>query len=471
MSRPTPADSVATAASPRILIVDDDRDVADSLRLLFEGEGASVFLLHRPAGAVAAVAEHVPDVVLCDLRMPGIGGLEVLARIREERPELPVVLMSAYGSLDSAREALAAGAADYVRKPLEAEDLARVLALAAPRVGRGGSVPARTAPPEARFGSLIGRSPAMRHVFLLIERIAPFPTTVLLSGESGVGKELVAAEIHKRSPRAEGPFVPVNCGAIPETLLESELFGDRKGAFTGADRDHTGLIAGASGGTLFLDEIGDLPSVLQVKLLRVIQEGEVQPLGASRPTPVDVRWVTATLRDLEADVAAGRFRQDLYFRLHVMQVDLPPLRRRGDDLEILAADILARLEERYARGVTAIDRSALDALAAHPFPGNIRELENILERAYILGEGETITKESVAGLVEAPPSSAPAVVGDDFVPASLSIKQESRRLEARLIRVALERTSGNRTQAARLLEISHRALLYKIREYGLDDVR
>lgn len=470
MSRPMPAEAAASTSAPRVLVIDDDRDVADSLRLLFEAEGAAVSLLHRPAGAVAAVADAAPDVVLCDLRMPGIGGLEVLSRIREERPDLPVVLMSAYGSLDSAREAIAAGAADYVRKPLGADDLSRVLALAAPHRGRGAAVQARPAPAEARFGSLIGRSPAMRHVFRLIERIAPFPTTVLLSGESGVGKELVAAEIHRRSPRAGGPFVPVNCGAIPETLLESELFGYRKGAFTGADRDHTGLIAGASGGTLFLDEIGDLPSVLQVKLLRVIQEGEVQPLGASRPTAVDVRWITATLRDLEADVATGRFRQDLYFRLHVMQVDLPPLRRRGDDLEILAADILARLEGRYGRGIKAIDRAALDALSAHPFPGNIRELENILERAYILGEGETVTRESVAGLVGVP---AVAASGrdDDFVPASLSIKQESRRLEARLIRSALERTGGNRTQAARLLEISHRALLYKIREYGLEDVR
>lgn len=243
----------------RILILDDDRDVADSLRLLFEAEGAVVEVLQRPAGAVEAVRAFHPDVVLCDLRMPGIGGLDVLRRLRAADIATPVVLMSAYGSLDSAREALAAGAADYVAKPLEPADLERVLALAAPRATPTDAVEGRPAPDDARFGRLIGRSPAMRNVFRLIERIAPFPTTVLLTGESGVGKELAAAEIHRRSPRVEGPFVPVNCGAIPETLLESELFGYRRGAFTGADRDHPGLVVSADGGTLFLDEIGDLP--------------------------------------------------------------------------------------------------------------------------------------------------------------------------------------------------------------------
>lgn len=455
---------------PRILIVDDEADVADSLRLLFEAEGAEVRVEGRSAAVMEVLADWPPELVLSDLRMPGPDGLELLRRIRARHASLPVVLMSAYGSLDTGREALEQGADDYVSKPLDSATVRRLIELARRESRPVEAIEAEAVADEARFGAMIGSSAAMRNVFQMIARIAPFPSTVLLRGESGVGKEVAAREIHARSPRAARPFVAVNCAAIPDTLIESELFGYRKGAFTGADRDSDGLIVAAHGGTLFLDEIGDLPTHVQVKLLRVIQEGQVQQLGATRARDVDVRWIAATLRDLDTDVASGRFRQDLYFRINVMQVELPPLRRRGGDLRLLVAEVLHRLESRYGRGVRGIEAAAVAALQEHDFPGNVRELENLLERAYILCDGAWLTREALREFEPARSRAATADSAHALVLESLSIKQESRRLERCLITAALEQTGGNRTQAARLLEISHRALLYKIRDYGLDDV-
>lgn len=459
---PTVGHDMSESLPARILIVDDEPDVADSIGLLVESTGGTARVETDPLAVERAIDDFQPHLVLCDLRMPGVDGRRVLETIRHRRSPPHVVMMSAYGSLDTARDALGWGADDFVSKPLSVDDIQRIVGLARTVDDTPGNVAAVTA--TARFGLLIGDSAAMRNVFRVIERIAPFPTTVLIQGESGVGKELVAREIHARSGRGDGPFVPVNCGAIPETLLESELFGYKRGAFTGADQDRDGLIRQADGGTLFLDEIGDLPLLLQVKLLRVLQEGQVQPLGAAKPVNVDVRWLTATLVDLEAAVNAGKFRQDLYFRLNVLRLDLPPLRERPGDLRVLAGDILQRLNRRYGKNVTGLDAAALALMQVYSWPGNIRELENVLERAYILCDGNVVTAEAIRGLVQLQASSASETVFDS---RSLSIKKETERLEIELIRRALAETKGNRTHAAKLLEISHRALLYKLRDYNL----
>lgn len=452
----------ATSSATRVLVVDDEPAVADSLRLLLESLGAVASSESDAQLVETAIDRFHPDIVLCDLRMPRRDGRGVLENIRR-RPAPPrVVLMSAYGSLDTARDALAWGADDYISKPIAAADLKRIIEASKLQLVQGGDILAAAAPVSARFGAMIGASPAMRNVFQVIERIAPFPTTVLIRGESGSGKELVARELHRRSSRAEGPFVPVNCGAIPESLLESELFGYKKGAFTGADQDRQGLIAQAHGGTLFLDEIGDLPLLLQVKLLRVIQESQVQPLGASKPTKIDVRWLTATLADLEEAVKVGDFRQDLYFRINVLRLDLPPLRERAGDLALLIAETLDRLNQRYHKNIERLEAAAFARLQAHQWPGNIRELENMLERAYILAAGEAITDEGLRGLIPRAEIKAPERGSE-----SLSIKKETRRLEIELIKRALAHTGGNRTHAAKILEISPRALIYKIREYEL----
>lgn len=446
----------------RVLVVDDEPAVADSLRLLLESLGAVAKNESNAQRVEAAIEQFKPDLVLCDLRMPRRDGRSVLESIRRQPTPPRVVLMSAYGSLDTAREALSWGADDYVCKPITAVELKRILELARVTAPQG-DIMAAPAPAAARFGLMVGASPAMRHVFQMIERIAPFSTTVLICGESGVGKELAARELHQRSSRVNGPFIPVNCGAIPEALLESELFGYKKGAFTSADQDRQGLIAQANGGTLFLDEIGDLPLLLQVKLLRVIQEGQVQPLGANKPVKVDVRWLTATLVDLEEAVKAGDFRQDLYFRLNVLRLDLPPLRARSGDLLYLVGETLHRLNQRYGKQVERLEAAAFARLQAYHWPGNIRELENLLERAYIMASGAAITDEGLRGLISKVEAKLLANGGE-----SLSIKKQTRRLEAELIQRALLQTGGNRTHAAKLLEISPRALIYKIREYGLE---
>ena len=403
--------------------------------------------------------------MLCDVRMPGRDGLELLPELIRRLPGAPVLLMSAYGSGDLAVEALKRGAFDYLAKPFQPSEvlLAIKKARERERLRRANALLQRDVSRAVGDRPIVAASPPMIELLEILERAAEYKATVLLTGESGTGKEVLARAIHAQSGRRGQAFVAVNCGAIPEALLESELFGHARGAFTGADRARRGLFVEADAGTLFLDEIGELPPPLQVKLLRVLQEEEVRPVGDSKSRSIDVRVIAATSRDLERDVASGRFREDLFYRLDVFRVRVPPLRERRDDVPLLVDHFIARFREALGKPVRTIADDALDRLVDHSWPGNVRELENVIERAMILADTDRIT---LCDLPEAIASSRRAA---PLSPASgdFSMRRARRRFEADLIRRALDATGGNRTRAARLLEISHRALLYKIKEYGL----
>jgi two-component system response regulator AtoC len=449
----------------RVLIADDDDALRESLGLVLAAEGYEVAC--APDGAAAlALAEAQPfDVVLCDLRMPGRDGLELLPELARKLPGAPVILMSAYGSSDLALEAMRRGAYDYLAKPFQPSEalLAIRKAHERERLRRANQLLQREVERAVGERPIVAASPTMIEVLEVVERAAEFKATVLLVGESGTGKEVLARAIHAQSPRRNEPFVAVNCGAIPEALLESELFGHAKGAFTGADRAHRGLFAEADGGTLFLDEIGELPLALQVKLLRVLQEEEVRPVGESKPRKVDVRVLAATARDLQAEVAGGRFREDLFYRLDVVRVRVPPLRERREDIPLLVDHFLGRSRETLGKAMRSIDDAALERLVGYDWPGNVRELENVLERAVILARGERLT------VADLPPNLAAAGPTREAGARDLSLRRARRALEAQLIVQALGATGGNRTHAARLLGISHRALLYKLKEHGIRD--
>ncbi len=456
----------------RALIIDDENGIRTSLGLILADEGYEVCrAANGDEGLAIAHAERF-DLVLCDVRMPGRSGLEILPELIRAQPDATVLMMSAYGQVDQALEAVRRGAYDYLAKPFQAEELLLAIGKAEERerLRRENRQLRRELSHGGVEGALVAASAAMREIYDLVERAAEFKTTVLVTGESGVGKEVVARAVHGRSERSEEPFVALNCGAIPETLIESELFGHVRGAFTGADRETRGMFREADGGTLFLDEIGELPLPIQVKLLRVLQEEEVRPVGAAKPYPVDVRIVAATARDLEAMVQAGTFRADLFYRLNVFRLHVPPLRERLEDVPALADQLLTGLSRRMGKSVEPLDRETMSALCEHSWPGNVRELENTLERALILATGSTITRElfpfaAVESKLSLALVASPGLGAD--AAEDLSIKRRGRALEDRLIRLALARTGGNRTRAAELLEISARALQYKVKEYDI----
>jgi two-component system response regulator AtoC len=458
----------------RVLIVDDEQNLRHMLQTLLKREGYEPVGVSSVDSALLELSDRSYEIVITDLRMPGKSGMELVDEIRRRNMETTVVVMTAYGSRDIAIEAMKHGAYDYISKPFEADELVLLLRKAEERerlfrenqtlhkqIRAGGQEP------QTGLVDMVARSPQMLDLFRTVRRIAEFKTTVIIDGESGTGKELVARALHRLSPRSSGPFIAVNCGAIPDTLLESELFGHRKGAFTDANRDRKGLFEEASGGTLFLDEIGELPLGLQVKLLRVLQEGEVRRLGDTQDVKVDVRVVAATARDLAAEVSRGSFREDLFYRLNVFALHLPPLRERREDIPLLVEHFLARMNARMGLAVTGTSAEAQRVLVDHKWPGNVRELENSIERAIVLCEGEQIEVDALPERLRrvAPSATTPLPGAEDD--GDLSIKRASRRSEEALIRRALQKTQGNRTRAAELLEISHRALLYKIKEYSV----
>ena len=448
----------------RVLVVDDEENIRVVLRTLLRRHGYEVETAGSGEDALALVEGFGPDFVLTDVRMPKMGGLDLLATLRAKNHPATVIVMSAYGNVDLAIEAMQAGAYDYVQKPFKPEEIVLALRKAEERetLRRENRALREEIRKEHQFESILAKSAAMVELFRTIQKVAEFKTTALIAGESGVGKELVAHALHRRSKR-QGPFVAVNCGAIPENLLESELFGHKKGAFTDAVFDRRGLFEQAHCGTLFLDEIGELPLALQVKLLRVLEDERIRRLGETRDTQVDVRIVAATHRDLEAEVKAGRFREDLYYRLNVLLIQIPPLRERREDIELLVEYFMMRNNARLGTQIRGFDAGARRALHEYSWPGNVRELENTVERAMVLCEGDTISSSDLPERlrrVEDP-------IATQMNSGDLSIKKASRIIENVLIRRALEQTRGNRTRAAELLEISHRALLYKLKDYGI----
>ncbi|HEX9291521.1 MAG TPA: sigma-54 dependent transcriptional regulator [Anaeromyxobacteraceae bacterium] len=452
-----------------VLIADDEESMRHLLSVFLRDHGYEVRAVANGEEALKELSARDYDLVLSDVRMPRMDGIALLREVQRLHPELTFIVMSAYGTHDTAIEAMKAGAYDYVSKPFKPDEVLLVLNKAEERerLARENRRLRTELAAEYRFDNLVGASEPMRDVLRQVRKVAPIKTTVLLSGESGTGKELVARALHELSPRAALPFVAVNCGAIPGELMESELFGHVKGAFTDAIRNKKGLAVEADGGTLFLDEIGELPHGLQVKLLRFLQEEEVRPVGDTRSERVDVRVIAATVRDLAAAVQAGQFREDLYYRLDVVGIRLPPLRERAGDIPALARHFLARYGRlRVGEAIEGISDEALAALQAYRWPGNVRELEHAIERGAVLCEGPLIREEDLPEPVRGGPAAAPPAV---VLPEGmLSIKRAARAMEEQLIRTALARTSGNRTRAAELLELSYRALLYKIKEYGID---
>ena len=448
-----------------ILVVDDELGLRHTLTLILQAEGHAVRSASDGAMALERLGEGPADLIICDVRMPGVDGLTFLQKYRELGGTALVIMMSAYGDDEAALEAIRRGAYDFIAKPFRADQVLLVVRKAIEREGLRREVEqlhdelvALRAP-----NGIVGRSPKLEQALALADKVARHPSTVLITGESGTGKELVARHIHDASPRASRPFVAVNCAAIPEALLESELFGHAKGAFTGATAERQGLFEEAHEGTLFLDELGDLPVALQVKLLRALQEGEVRRVGDNASRTVDVRLVAATARDLEADVADGKFRADLYYRVNVVRIHLPALRERSEDVPELVRHFVDRFNRRLGLHVTGVTAAAMRALVDYPWPGNVRELENVVERAMVLTDGAQLGVEQLPAL--APPTIRP----DGASPLDLSVKRRTEELERTLIKEALDRTRGNRTRAAKVLDLSHRALLYKIRDYGLGE--
>jgi two-component system response regulator AtoC len=450
----------------RILIIDDEEGIRSSLRLILEDEGYEVHTAGGSDEGLEVARANSFDVVLCDVRMPRRDGLELLPDLIELQPAATILMMSAFGAVEQAIDAVRKGAYDFLSKPFQADELLLTIRKAEEREQlRRENRRLRRELGEGRGSSaLVVASPLMSEVYGLVERAAAYKTTVLVTGESGVGKEVVARTVHELSDRSAQPFIGVNCAAIPESLIESELFGHKRGSFTGAEEETLGMFREAEGGTLFLDEIGELPAATQVKLLRVLQEEEVRPVGEPKAIPTDVRIVAATARDLESEVEAGRFRADLFYRLNVLRIHLPPLRERIEDVGILADQLLSGLSRRLGKPVQPLDREVLELLREYRWPGNIRELENTLERALILAPGEALTPE-LFPFGEG--KGGETVESENLETEDLSIKRLSRALEDRLIRRALQRTGGNRTQAARILEISPRALQYKLKEYDI----
>jgi DNA-binding NtrC family response regulator len=461
--------------SPLILVVDDEPNVRKVLGALLEQAHYEVALAASALEALDLVRAHDPDLVISDLRMPGLDGLELLRRLRDDFPEIPVVLLTAHGTVENAVEAMKRGALDFLTKPF---DKTRVLDIVRKAVGQGerarreyhgGGIPSEPT-------GLIGRSAAITTLKRLVERVAPSPTTVLITGETGTGKELVARALHRLSPRRDAPFVAVNCGALPENLVESELLGHERGAFTGAERARPGRFELADGGTLFLDEVGELPPAIQVKLLRVLQDGQIDRIGSTAPLKVDVRLVAATHRDIQEDVVQGRFRSDLLFRLRVIEIQVPPLRERLDDVPLLVEHFLDKHAARLGHARSRIAVSALAALVSRPWPGNVRELENAIERAIILAPGTVLEREDVdppgRGAEESGARAAGARPASDAAGAGGmrdAARAAAAETERRLIRAALDATGGNITRAAERLGISRRGLQLKLKDPRLTD--
>ncbi|MBI3121498.1 MAG: sigma-54-dependent Fis family transcriptional regulator [candidate division NC10 bacterium] len=451
----------------RIFVVDDEAAQRELIGGFLRKQGHEVLLAGSGGEAAARVREMRVDLVLSDFKMPGMSGLELLRAVKAVSPEIPFILVTAYGTVETAVQAMKEGAADYLTKPLDLEELLLRIGRVSEQVRLQSAVRQLQAHlvERHRLEGIIGESGRMQEVLALVKRVAPSEATVLIRGESGTGKELIARAIHFNSPRATGPLVTLNCAALPEHLLESELFGHEKGAFTGAVAQRKGRFELADGGSIFLDEIGDLSPALQVKLLRVLQERQFERLGGNRTLAVSVRILAATHRDLEQAMRDGTFREDLYYRLNVVTIQIPPLRERREDIPPLLDHFLRKFAEKNRRAVTGLTAAARDALLRYDYPGNVRELENLVERAVLLTRGQVIDLPDLPVTLR-PGERGPAESGTLGVPPRLPDLLAGIEREA--IRAALERHGGVQTQAAAELGISERVLRYKMRKHGLE---
>jgi DNA-binding NtrC family response regulator len=448
----------------RILIVDDEQSMCEMLDFDLRRRGFTTSWLTSADNALSFLKDEELDVLLTDLKLPGMNGIELCERCTANRPDVPVVVMTAFGSLETAVAAIRAGAYDFVTKPVDLD----ILALALERAVKHRALQEKVkflsdaVNRMQPFGELIGDSPSMRKVYAQLARVADTETSILVTGESGTGKELVARALHVRSRRHAGPFVAINCAALPDTLLESELFGHKQGAFTDARQEHKGLFVQAKGGTLFLDEIGDLPMNLQPKLLRALEERTVRPLGGAAEIPIDVRIITATNQDLEAVMAGGRFREDLFYRLNVIRLAMPPLRERGSDILLLAYHFIDQFADRLGKNVTGISETAAEKLLEYSWPGNVRELRNAIERAIALTRYEKLVVEDLPAKIRTyRRTDLPAGIGNDpgtFLPLA--------KIEQRYILHVLEAVGGNRTRAAKILGLDRKTLYRKLQEYA-----
>ncbi|MFK7989614.1 MAG: sigma-54-dependent transcriptional regulator [Sandaracinaceae bacterium] len=457
----------------QILVADDEPNLRRVLKAQLARDGYDVEVVEDGQEAMEALEQHHVDVLISDLRMPRVDGIALLKHVVAKHPSVPVILITAHGTVDTAVEALKLGAFDYITKPFEQSELRNVVAKASrTRELSQRDVVAEPSDEPGRY-RLIGQAAPMLDVYQVIERVADTPSTVLLTGESGTGKELIARALHENSSRSERPFIRVNCAAIPRTLIESELFGYEKGAFTGAVTSKPGRFELAHGGTLFLDEIGEIPVNMQVKLLRAIQEQEFERVGGIKTIGVDVRLVAATNRHLLEEIQQGRFREDLDYRLNVVQVRLPPLRERKSDIPLLVEHFVKRFREKLKKEVVGVDEASLNRLLAHPWPGNIRELENVIERCMLFCDTDRISLGDLPpellgprtpGTPEADPSEHPPPATPGLKEA---VREATSKVERELILRALKQTGGNVTHTARLLKISRKSLQTKMKELGL----
>jgi len=455
----------ASGLKPSVLIVDDESGILDSLNILLRNEGFAPRLAHGGKEGLEKISEMSPDIVLTDIRMPHVSGVEILAAAREADPDVPVILMTAQATLQSAMQAVNAGAYYYIQKPFRNDELVAILRRAAEhRNLRAENKSLKQAIRRAERGGgtrPVGTSKSWLDVLRLVETVAPTDSTVLIQGESGTGKEVIARYIHELSTRTEGPFLSINCGALPESLLESELFGHVKGSFTGAVKDKLGLFGASSKGTFFLDEIGETTPATQVKLLRALQHREVIPVGATEAVPVDTRLVAATNRDLEEEIRTGNFRSDLYYRLNVIAIHLPPLRQRPDDIPILAEHFLQRIAATRAEEPKRLGLAVRDALLDYAWPGNVRELENALERSVILTEGPEI---GVATLPERVTQRRAEPLVSTRTPPNPTLEA----VERAYIMWVLQAENGNKSRTAEILGIDPSTLYRKLSRYGVE---
>jgi two-component system response regulator PilR (NtrC family) len=458
---------------PRILVVDDEESIREFLEIMLKKEGYEITCVEDGAKAVETLKKKSFDMIISDLQMPNMTGMELLRHAKDTYPDVIFMMITAFGTTENAVEAMKLGAYDYITKPFKIDEVRLNIsnALRSKNLEVENRVLKKEMEREYSFQSLVGNSDAMHRVYDLIKRVAQTPTNVLITGESGTGKEMVAKAIHFNGPLKDKPFVTINCGAIPENLMESEMFGHKKGSFTGAIADKSGLFEVADGGTLFLDEVGELSLNIQVKLLRAIQERVIRRVGSVDDTKVEVRIIAATNRDLEQMNAQKLFREDLYYRLNVIQIRTPPLRERRDDIPLLANHFLQKYNGRLTKGVATISKEAMDLLKKYDYPGNVRELENIIERTVALEGGATILPESLPPFVNTPSgrkmaSSDGIEIGED----GLELDKVLGQIEKELLVKAIHQTNGIKKKAAKLLKITFRSMRYRVEKYNLGTI-